>query len=83
MKRGIVVVLMVLLGGLVLIGSGGCGDFRERAAEVETRIAAAEDASEVAAQAAAANTARILELQDRIEALEQQLGELLDQGEGS
>ena len=83
MKRGMTVALMAVLVGLMILASGGCGDFRERAAEVETRIKAAEDASEIAVQATAANTARILELQDRVEVLEQQLEALLDQAEES
>ena len=80
MRRSMLLGLIVVAGALIL---AGCGDFRERAAEVETRIAAAEDAAEIASQAAAANTARILELQDRVEALERKLNEVLDRPEGA
>jgi len=66
MRHASMVVLLITATALVL---AGCGDFRQRAAEVEDRITTAE-------QAAAQNTARILDLQDRIEALEQQMEEL-------
>jgi TolA-binding protein len=66
MRHASMVVLLITATALVL---AGCGDFRQRAAEAEDRITTAE-------QAAAQNTARILDLEDRIEALEQQMDEL-------
>ncbi len=78
MKRGSMAVLLVLLGSFAL---AGCGDFRRQAEEAQTRIASAEESAQVAEQAAARNTARILELEDRVEALEQQLGELIQRTE--
>ena len=79
MNRGSMAVLLVLLGAFVL---AGCGDFRRQAEEAQTRIASAEETANVAEQAAARNTARILELEDRVEELEQQLNELLLRSEG-
>ncbi len=73
MKRGLMIVLLVAAVALVL---AGCGGFRERAEEAETRIADAEETAQIAEQAAAQNTARILDLEDRVEVLEQQLEEL-------
>ena len=73
MRRASMVVLLVTVVALVL---AGCGDFRERAEEAETRIMSAEETAQVAEQAAAQNTARILDLEGRIEVLEQQLEEL-------
>jgi len=79
MNRGSMVALLVLSVVLVLTG---CGDFRRQAEEAQTRIAGAEETAEVAEQAAAQNTARILELEDRVEELERQLAELLQRSEG-
>lgn len=73
MKRVAMIALLVMVAALVLVG---CGGFRERAEEAETRIADAEEKAQIAEQAAAQNTARILDLEDRVELLEQQLEEL-------
>ena len=73
MKRVAMIVLLVMAAVFVLTG---CGDFRERAEEAETRIGNAEEKAETAVQAAVENTARILDLEDRVEVLEQQLEEL-------
>ncbi len=73
MRRGLMIVLLVTAVALVLVG---CGDFRQRAEEAEARIADAEETAQIAEQAAAQNTARILDLDDRVEVLEQQLEEL-------
>lgn len=72
MRRISMVVLLVTAVALVL---AGCGDFRERAEEAEARIVAAEETAQIAEQAAARNTARILDLEDRVEQLEQQVEE--------
>ena len=79
MNRGSTAVLLVLLGALAL---AGCSDFRRQAEEAQARIASAEETAQVAEQAAAQNTARILELEDRVEALEQQLDDRLLRSEG-
>ncbi len=55
---------------ILALGVAGCGNFRERAQEVEDRIAAAEHDATIAETAAAENTGRLLELEDRIDALE-------------
>lgn len=70
------VAMIVLVVAAVVFAVVGCGDFQQRAAQVETRISDAEDAAKIAQQAAALNTVRILELEDRIETLEQWLEEL-------
>ncbi len=60
----------VLLVTVLAVLVAGCGDFRRRAEQVESRIAAAQEAARVAEQAAARNTARILDLEERVERLE-------------
>lgn len=82
MRHASMAVLLLLAAALVL---AGCGDFRQRAQEAEARIADAEQTAQIAERAAAQNTARILDLEDRIEALERQLEDpsRAAQGEGS
>jgi len=77
-RREVLVVLTIAMAASVL---AGCGDFQQRAREAESRIANAEETAQVAEQAAASNTARILELEDRVDALEQQLADLLQEAE--
>jgi uncharacterized protein HemX len=79
MRQGAMGVLLLAAVVLVL---AGCGDFRRQAEEAQTRIASAEETAQIAEQAAAQNAVRILELQDRVEALELQLDELLLRSEG-
>lgn len=78
MKRSSMAVLLVLVAVFALFG---CTDFRRQAEEAQTRIANAEETARIAEQAAAQNTARILDLEDRVEALEEQLDELLQHPE--
>ena len=73
--------MVVPLVAVVVLVMAGCGQFRERAEEAETRIVSAEETAQTAEQAAAQNTARILDLEDRIEVLEQQLEELRRQAQ--
>jgi TolA-binding protein len=75
-RRAIVVVLTVAVAASLL---AGCGDFQQRAREAESRIASAEESAQTAEQAAASNTARILELQDRVDSLEGQVADLLQE----
>ena len=78
MRRAVLVVLTVAMVVALLTG---CGDFQQRAQEAESRIADAEKRAQIAEQSAARNTARILELEDRVDALEQQLTDLLQEPE--
>jgi len=68
--------MIALLVTAVALVLAGCGDFRQWAEEAETRIANAEETAQIAEQAASRNIARILDLEDRVEVLEQQLEEL-------
>jgi TolA-binding protein len=68
--------MVVLLFAAVALASTGCAHFRNRAEEAEARIAGTERTAQVAEQAAALNAARIIDLEDRVEALEQQLEDL-------
>jgi len=67
MKRGVIVLVLVVVGSIAL---AGCGDFQRRAAEAETRIVNAEEKAQLAADAAAANTGRVLDLERRVADLE-------------
>ena len=73
--------MVVPLVAVVVLVMAGCGQFRERADEAEARIVRAEETAQIAEQAAAQNAARILDLEDRIEVLEQQLEELRRQAQ--
>jgi len=73
---GLKSLVLGLLAVLFALALTGCGDFRQRTQEAETRIANAEEASEIAKDAAAANTGRILELEGRVDDLEAALDEL-------
>jgi uncharacterized protein (DUF3084 family) len=73
MKRGAPALLIVAVGVFVLTG---CGDFQQRAAEIQTRIVNAEERAHVAEDAAASNTGRILELERRVNELEAALDRL-------
>ena len=70
MRRALMAGLLVAVVAFVLMG---CGDFRQRAVEAETRIADVEASAQVAEQAAVRNTARLIELERRIETLEAQV----------
>jgi len=59
--------VLVVVGTIAL---AGCGDFQRRAAEAETRIVHAEEKAQLAADAAAANTGRVLDLERRVADLE-------------
>ena len=78
MRRAVLVVVMVAMVASLL---AGCGDFQQRAQEAESRIANAEEMAQVAEQAAARNTARIFELEDRVDAMEEQLADVLQEAE--
>jgi len=73
MRRAAMVVLAITALALLL---AGCGDFQRRAQEMEDRVVAAEQDAEVASSAAARNTAQLLALQDRFEALQTEIAEL-------
>lgn len=73
MKRGMIIVLFAPVVAATL---AGCGDFRQRAAEAETRIASAEEWAQVAEEAAGSNTGRLLELEQRVSDLEAALDEM-------
>ena len=72
-RRVALATLAVATAALLLTG---CSGFQQRAQEAENRIANAEERAQVAEQAAAQNTARILSLEDRVDALERQLAGL-------
>jgi len=67
MKRAVTGLLIVAAGAAVL---AGCGDVRQRAVEIQTRMESAEENARTAADAAARNTGRILELEQRVRDLE-------------
>ena len=70
MKRGGVVLGAVLIAGLAL---SGCGDFQERAREVQSRLVEAEERARIAEEAAARNTGRLIELEERVSEVEARL----------
>jgi cell division protein FtsB len=70
--------VLALLLALVLMT--GCGDLRQRAEQIESRIAAAEETAEIAERAAAQTAARIRALEDRVEALEDALDAVAEPG---
>lgn len=76
MKRGLALVLVVLSMAVVLTG---CGDFQQRATEIQSAIGNAENKAETAEQAAARNTGRLLELEQRVDELEAALEDLQGQ----
>ena len=73
MKRAVTVLLIVAACAAVLVG---CDDFQHRAAEIQTRTESAEENAKAAADAAARNSARILELEQRVSDLEAALNAL-------
>ena len=68
------VVLIIVLGVLL----AGCGNFRQQALEAQTRLDEAVQRAEIAEEAAARNAALILEMDHRIEDLEEALTGLQD-----
>lgn len=54
----------------------GCGNFRQQALEAQTRLDQAVQRAEIAEDAAARNTGRLIELEHRIEDLEAALAEI-------
>ena len=73
MKRAVTILTILAVCAVVL---AGCGDFQQRAAEIQTRIDNAEENAQLAADAAARNAGRILELEQRVSDLEAELGAL-------
>ena len=73
MKHGVKIVLIVLAMALTL---SGCGDFRQRAADIQTSIEDAEEKAQIAEQAAARNTGKLLNLERRMDELETALEEI-------
>jgi len=63
----------VPIAAAITLALSGCGNFQQRAREAEDRIVAVEESAAVAQTAAAQNTARLIELQDRIDALEREV----------
>ena len=70
MKRGVLVGALVVLIAVTL---AGCADFQQRAVEIRTAIQEAQETAQTAEDAAVHNTARLLELTSRVEALERAL----------
>jgi len=68
------VLLIIILGALL----AGCGSFRQRALEAQTRLDRAVQRAEIAEEAAARNASHILEMDHRIEVLEDALAEILE-----
>jgi len=77
-RRTSVIALALIVLTIMLTG---CTGIRERAAEIETRVEDAEEVADIASHAAAQNTASIRDLVQRIEALEQQVEELMQRPE--
>jgi len=77
-RRTSVIALALIVLTIMLTG---CTGIRERAAEIETRVEDAEEVAAIASHAAAQNTASIRDLVQRIEALEQQVEELMQRPE--
>jgi len=73
MKRGITALSLILIAAIAL---AGCGDFQQRAREIQTSIGNAEEKAQVAEQAAARNTGKLLDLERRMDALETALEEV-------
>ncbi len=73
LKSGLTLVLLVAVVGALL---AGCGNFRQQALEAQTQLDNVMQRAEIAEGAAARNAARILELQHRIDALEEALVKL-------
>lgn len=79
MKKGTGrVILFVLLIALAVCIPAGCGNFRQQALEAQARLEEAVQQAEIAGEAAARNAARILEMDHRIEDLEEALTGLQD-----
>ncbi len=79
MKKGTRrVILFVLLTALAACVLTGCGNFRQQALEAQTRLEEAVQRAEIAESAAARNAGRIIELDHRIEDLEEALTGLQD-----
>ena len=67
MRREIAVLALVLIAATAL---AGCGNFQQRATEIQTSIENAEASAQVAEEAAAHNRGRLLELEQRVSDLE-------------
>jgi TolA-binding protein len=65
--------LRIAAAGAALLLSAGCGEFRQRAQETETRITEVERGTDVAEQVLTQNAARIRDLERRVSELEQLL----------
>jgi hypothetical protein len=64
------VIAAVVLASILAMLVAGCGDFRQQALQAQARLDEAVQRAEIAEEAAAQNTGRILELQRRVEVLE-------------
>jgi len=67
MKRGLALILVVLSLAVAL---AGCRGFQQRATEIQSSVRNAENRAETAEAAAARNTGRLLELEQRVDELE-------------
>jgi uncharacterized protein HemX len=73
LRSGLVSVLLVAVIGMLL---AGCGNFRQQALEAQSRLDEAVQQAETAETAAARNAGLILDLERRIEALEDALADV-------
>lgn len=73
LKTGLGAAFLIIVVGMLLVG---CGDFRRQAQDAQTRLDEAVQRAEIAEEAAARNAGRIIELEHRIESLEESLAEL-------
>ena len=73
LKKGLTVVFLVAAVGALLTG---CGNFRQQALQAQTQLEEAIQRTEIAEEAANRNAVRILELQHRVDALEEALAKL-------
>jgi hypothetical protein len=58
----------------------GCGDWRRRAEENESRLTTAEETARIAERASAQNAARLLRLEERVDALEDARADVAEPG---
>jgi len=76
MKRG---VLTCAILALLAFALAGCGDFQQRAVEIQSTIQDAQEKAQTAEDAAVQNTGRLLELENRVDKLEAALASLQEE----